>query len=305
MRNLGKTAVLIITILCLLSLLPLSACNDDLDSQDKSFIWKISSEANSIYLLGSVHVASPDIYPLNSALEDAFALADNLVVEVDISQVDEMQTLQLIMDHGTYPTGETLQDNISADLYAQLAEQFDFGFATLDFNIFRPWVVVMLLEQLQLQELGYNPEYGLDLYFINQAVDSGKDIIELETADFQISLISALPDELMILVLESSVENPLTREDGELLFEAWEDGDAAAMELLFFEALDEEPALAPYYDVLVYARNITMAETIEGFLADDESYFVVVGAGHLVGEDGIIDILAERGYVTKQLYDLD
>jgi len=302
MRNLGKMAVLVIAILCLLSLLPLSACNnDDLDSQGKSFIWKITSEANSIYLLGSVHVASPEIYPLDSAIENAFELADNLVVEVDISKVDEMQTLQLIMDYGTYPPGETLQDHISADLYAQLEEQFDFGVATLDFNIFRPWVVVTLLEQLQLQELGYNPQYGLDLYFINQAADSGQDIIELETADFQIAIISALPDELMILVLESSVEDPLTREDGELLFEAWEDGDTAAMELLLFEALEEEPALAPYYDVLVYARNVTMAETIEGFLADDKSYFVVVGAGHLVGEDSIIDLLAERGYLTEQL----
>ena len=305
MKSPGKMAVLVIAILCLLSLLPLSACSDDSDSQGKSFIWKISSEADSIYLLGSIHVASPDIYPLDSAIEDAFELADNLVVEVDISQVDEMQTLQLLMDYGTYPPGETLQDNISADLYAQLEEQFDFGVAMLDFNIFRPWVVVTLLEQLQLQELGYNPQYGIDLYFINQAADSGQDIIELETADFQIALLSALPDELMILVLESSVEDPLTREDAELLFQAWEDGDTAAMELLLFEALDEEPALAPYYDVLIYARNVTMAETIEGLLAEDETYFVVVGAGHLVGEDSIIDILAERGYLTEQLYDLD
>jgi len=305
MKSPGKMAVLVIAILCLLSLLPLSACSDDSDSQGKSFIWKISSEADSIYLLGSIHVASPDIYPLDSAIEEAFELADKLVVEVDISQVDEMQTLQLIMDYGTYPPGETLQDNISADLYAQLEEQFDFGVAMLDFNIFRPWVVVTLLEQLQLQELGYNPQYGIDLYFINQAADSGQDIIELETADFQIALLSALPDELMILVLESSVEDPLTREDAELLFQAWEDGDTAAMELLLFEALEEEPALAPYYDVLIYARNVTMAETIEGLLAEDETYFVVVGAGHLVGEDSIIDILAERGYLTEQLYDLD
>jgi len=305
MKSPGKMAVLVIAILCLLSLLPLSACSDDSDSQGKSFIWKISSEADSIYLLGSIHVASPDIYPLDSAIEEAFELADKLVVEVDISQVDEMQTLQLIMAYGTYPPGETLQDNISADLYAQLEEQFDFGVAMLDFNIFRPWVVVTLLEQLQLQELGYNPQYGIDLYFINQAADSGQDIIELETADFQIALLSALPDELMILVLESSVEDPLTREDAELLFQAWEDGDTAAMELLLFEALEEEPALAPYYDVLIYARNVTMAETIEGLLAEDETYFVVVGAGHLVGEDSIIDILAERGYLTEQLYDLD
>jgi len=177
--------------------------------------------------------------------------------------------------------------------------------AVLNFDIYRPWVVVMLQEQLQLQELGYDTEYGIDLYFINKAVETGKDIIELETEDFQIELLSAFPDELMILVLEANIENPLTQEDADLLFEAWKDGDAVAMELLLFEALTEEPALAPYYDKMIDERNINMAEIIEWFLTDDESYFVVVGAGHLVGDNGLIAILDGRGYVTEQLYDRD
>jgi uncharacterized protein YbaP (TraB family) len=307
MRNPVKMAVLVIAILCSLSLLPLSACSDrdNLDTQNKSFIWKISSEVNSIYLLGSIHVANPEIYPLDSSIEDAFELADNLVVEVDITQIDEMQTLQLIMDYGTYPPSDGLRNHISDDLYAQLVEQLGFYTLLSNFDIYRPWVVVLMQEQLQLQELGYNAEYGIDLYFINKAVESGKDIIELETADFQFELLGSLPDELMILVLEENIENPLTPEDAALLFEAWEDGDAVEMESLLFEALNEEPALAPYYDKMVYERNINMAETIEGFLTDDESYFLVVGAGHLVGDNGLIAILDERGYVTEQLYDHD
>jgi uncharacterized protein YbaP (TraB family) len=303
MRNPVKMAVLVIAILSL-SLLPLSACNDiDNDTQNKSFIWKISSEVNSVYLLGSIHVANPEIYPLDSSIEDAFELADNLVVEVDITQLDEMQTLQLIMDYGTYPPGDGLRNHIPDELYAQLVEQLGAVIVMLD--TYKPWVVVLIQEQLQMQELGYNAQYGIDLYFINKAVETGKDIIELETADFQIELLSALPDELMILVLEENIENPLTPEDAALLFEAWEDGDAVEMESLLFEALNEEPALAPYYDKIVYERNINMAETIEGFLTDDESYFLVVGAGHLVGENGLIAILDERGYVTEQLYDQD
>lgn len=304
MRNPSKLAALSLVILLSLALLPLPACDGD-DSDNQSFIWKISSEANTVYLLGSIHVASPDIYPLDSAIENAFELADNLVVEVDITQVDEMYAMQLIMDYGAYPPGETLQDHISDDLYAQLTEQFDLGLVAIDINTFRPWVVVTLLDQLQMEELGYNPEHGIDLYFLNQAADSGQDIIELETMEFQVEMLSTLPDELMILLLEDYVENPMTREAGDLLFEAWEDGDAAAMETLLFESLSEEPLLEPYYDVLIYERNVTMAETIEGFLAEDETYFVVVGAGHLVGEQGIVALLAERGYLTEQLYDLD
>jgi uncharacterized protein YbaP (TraB family) len=307
MKNPAKMAVLVTVILCLL-LLPLAACGaqDNPDTQNKSFIWKISSEVNSIYLLGSIHVASPDIYPLDSAIEDAFALADNLAVEVDIAHMDGTHMLQLMMDYGTYPEGEGLRDHIPADLYAQLNEQFEeFGFGLATFDSYKPWVVVTMQEELQLEELGYDTEYGIDLYFLNQAAESGKDIIELETAEFQIELISAFPDELMILLLEEGVENPLTEEDATSLFEAWEDGDAATMELLLFEALIDEPALEPYYEKMIDERNLTMAEIIEGFLADDETYFVVVGAGHLVGDNGLISILGGRGYVTEQLYNRD
>jgi uncharacterized protein YbaP (TraB family) len=309
MKNPVKLAVLVTVILCLL-LLPLAACGtqDSHDTHDKSFIWKISSEVNSIYLLGSIHVASQDIYPLDSAIENAFELSDNLVVEVDIAHLDGTHMLQLMMDYGTYPEGEGLRDHIPADLYAQLEEQFEqFGFGLIlsDYDSYKPWVIVTMQEELQLEELGYDTEYGIDLYFINKAADSGKDIIELETAEFQIELISAFPDELMILLLEEGVENPLTEEDAASLFEAWEDGDMATMELLLFEALIDEPALEPYYDQMMNQRNLTMAEIIEGFLADDETYFVVVGAGHLVGDNGLISLLGERGYVTEQLYDRD
>ena len=306
MRNPVKIAVLVLVITSL-SLLPLSACGDrDNDTQNKSFIWKISSEVNSIYILGSIHVANPEIYPLDSSIEDAFELAENLAVEVDITQAGGTQMLQLIIDYGTYPPGEGLRDNIPDDLYAQLEEQFEqlgVGIALLD--MYKPWVVAIMQEQLQMEEFGYEAEHGIDLYFINKAAENGKDIIELETADFQVELISSFPDELMILLLEESVENPLTPEDLDMLFEAWEDGDALAMESLLFEALDEEPALAPYYEKMVDERNITMAEMIEEFLSDDETYFVVVGAGHLVGDNGLINILGERGYVTEQLYDRD
>ena len=304
MKKPVKLAVLVTAILCLLSLLPLSACTDS--APNKSFTWKISSEVNSIYLLGSIHMASPELYPLDSAIEDAFELADNLVVEVDTTQMDGTRLLQLMMDYGTYPQGEGLRDHIPAELYAQLDEQFEeLGFNIALFDMYKPWVVVTMQEELQLEELGYDAEYGIDLYFLNKATESGKDILELETMDFQIELISSFTDEMMIMVLEETVENPATPMHLAILFKAWEDGNTEVIESLSFGALDEEPALVPYYEKMVYERNFNMAEAIEGFLADAETYFVVVGAGHLVGENGLINILDERGYATEQLYDLD
>lgn len=275
-------------------------------TKGKSFIWQISSDTSTIHLLGSIHVASFGIYPLDSSIEDAFELADNLVVEVNIKEVDEMKSAQLLIEYGTYPEGESLQDNISENLYVQLEEQFaksDIDIAELD--IFRPWVVYLMLEQLQMQELGYAPEYGIDLYFIEKATRADKDIIELETAEFQFELLSSVLDEIIALVIEEDIIDPMTKEDLDRLFEAWENGDAAEIESILFEALVEEPALAPFYEKTYDERNLDMAAKIEELVADDETYFVVVGAGHLVGENGLVNILDERGYVTEQLYDSD
>lgn len=276
------------------------------DTRGKSFLWQISSDMSTVYLLGSIHVASSGIYPLDSTIEDAFKLADYLVVEVNVKEVDEMASTQLLLKYGTYPEGESLQDDLPEELYVQLEEQFaqwHIDMAALD--MFRPWVVYLTLEQLQIQELGYASEYGIDVYFTEKAIEADKDIIELETAEFQIELLSSLLDKIIVMLLEEGITEPVTKDDLDMLFEAWENGDAAEVERLVFDSLAEEPALAPFYYKTFDERNVKMAEKIEEFLADEETYFIVVGAGHLVGENGLLNILDEKGYVTEQLYDSD
>jgi uncharacterized protein YbaP (TraB family) len=275
-------------------------------TKNKSFIWQVSSDASSIYLLGSIHVASFALYPLDSCIEDAFEQTDNLVVEVDINEIDNEYVGMLALEYASYSENETLQNNIPEELYIQLDEYFaQFGVSLVQLNMFRPWFIYLTLDTLQTGELGYHAEYGMDLYFLTKAAEADKSIFELETAEFQIELLSSFTDELMILALEDYVNNPPTEEDVASLFEAWENGDAAEMEQILFEALIEEPTLEPFYDKTFDERNFDMAEQIEEFLADEETYFIVVGAGHLVGENGLVNILDERGYITEQLYDSD
>ena len=279
---------------------------NDIDTGSRSFLWKISSEENFVYLLGSIHVAKPTIYPLDSVIEDAFLLADNLVVEVDINEVDAQETLRLVMEYGTYPEGDGFKDNVSEELYTKLNEQFwQFGISIKLLDMYKPWFIYLTLDQLTWLNLGYQPEYGIDYYFLDKAITTEKDIIELETAEDQIELLSLFSDELAIMILDEYVDNMPTQEDIQLLFDAWEDGDAAEMELLIFEALVEEPALAPFYEMMFDERNFDIVVRIDEFLAEDEVYFIVVGAGHLVGENGLINLLDDRGYEIEQLYDSD
>lgn len=276
---------------------------DTTDAQNgKSFIWKISSDNSFVYLLGSVHVASPDIYPLDSSIGDAFEISDKLVVEININEVSTLKAMLLLQKYGVYPGGDGLEENLPETLYMKLKDQFlEMGILISTMNDYRPWVIVMTMEGMVTGDNDYSAEYGIDFHFLDVAADRDMEILELESAEYQFELLSNLPNELMIKVLEMSIEEPLTVEDVDLLFEFWEEGDAAGMAAFLFEDLIEEPALAPYYDVIFTQRNINMRDKIEEYLADEYVYFIVVGAGHLVGDEGLINLLHEAGYDVEQM----
>ena len=266
------------------------------------FVWKISSPSSRAFLMGSIHMGNNAVYPLYSSIEESYEIADNLVVEVDISNVDPITTTQLLMEYGTYPEGESLKGNLSEGLYTRLSKVFgDSGISILMLDGFRPWVISTLIEEMQLEEKGYSAEYGIDMYFLKKAKEDAKNIIELETAEFQLELLSSLSDELMITVIEDTLDNPLVKEDIERLFNAWESGDVKLLEAVVFEDIAENPMFEPYYMKVYTERNYQMAEKIEEFMADDQIYFIVVGAAHLVGEEGLLIILEERGYEITQL----
>jgi uncharacterized protein YbaP (TraB family) len=282
--------------------LPTMATATDSGVPGRAFVWEVKSDTSTAYLVGSIHVAGTDIYPLDRAIENAFHAADNLAVEIDISKVDALSTGQLMMEYGTYPQGEGLKSNLPEGLYTELGEFFkNYGTDIMLMDMLRPWVISTLIEELQLEALGYSAQQGIDMYFIEKAVEVSKNIFELETAEYQIELLSSFPDEMMILVIEETLENPLTEEIMNDLFDAWENGDAAAIESLVYEDMDKYTEFEGYYDTLYKERNYNMAGEIDGFLADDETYFVVVGAAHLVGEEGLISLLEARGYEITQL----
>ena len=272
----------------------------------KSFIWKISSDTTHVYLLGSVHVATQDLYPLDKTIEDAYASADYLVVEVNTNNLSQIHAGELLVQYGTYPQGDGFKDNVSEELYNTLAEQFRENEIDITlFNDYRPYVIYNFMSQLILKSLGYTIENGIDLYFLNKTDESNKSILELETTEYQLSLMSSIPDEIFIKMMQYDIENEETGKYLQDLFSAWEDGDIAKMETVVFEALVEEPEMAPYYEIMYDQRNINMLQEIEEFLADDEVYFIVVGAGHLVGENGLLNLLQDKGYIVEQLYDSD
>jgi uncharacterized protein YbaP (TraB family) len=268
----------------------------------KCFLWKVTSKSSTVYLLGSIHMARGDIYPLAPVIERSFDASAALALEADISKVKGDELLQEMMVSATYPHGEDLKGHISTATYALLQKETEkLGLPVEPFASMRPWFIAMTIESLEFLRLGFDPANGIDIHFANEA-EGKKRIIELESFDYQIRMLNGFSDrdqELFLIYTLKDLSNLSGAADE--LMKAWREGDAKSMETLVTKTVKESPELAPVMERLYTRRNIEMSSKIEQFLKNRETVFVVVGAAHLVGKEGILEILKEKGYSIEQL----
>jgi hypothetical protein len=284
---------------CLLFVCNLQAAND------RAFAWEISSENATIYLVGSIHFADKSFYPLRQDIEDAFSRSNSLVVELDVTGMDNDIYNTLVLRDGIYQDGRTVRDELSAETWSQLQEQLQaLGVDYETIKHFKPGIIVMQLTAIQAVRLGYDPTHGIDIHFLRQAADESKDIIELETLEQQLELFINIDDGELLLKesLYSLNESEHMLKD---LVRSWKQGDEARMsKLLFEEAVENYPAFNEIYERLIFDRNDQMFAKISNMLEQKQTnkttWFVVVGAGHLIGEKGIVSSLKEKGYDVKR-----
>lgn len=269
---------------------------------DKSFLWRIRSGKSTVHILGSIHALKKDFYPLDNTIEDAFNTSDILVVEVNINKVDPVAMQKTMLEGSLYNGGTSLQNKLSSKTYEQAKDKLqEYGLAIEQLNMFKPSFIAITLTAMELQKQGYDPEYGIDKYFIGKA-ENNKTILELETYDFQINFFNAFSDkeqELFLIYTLSDMDIIGTQIDD--IIAAWLDGDAKKMESILTKSISERPELSPIYYKLIDKRNVDMTDKITQYLTTDDNYFVVVGAAHLIGNKGILEILKRRGYTIEQL----
>jgi uncharacterized protein YbaP (TraB family) len=165
----------------------------------------------------------------------------------------------------------------------------------------KPWLLAMTIELLELQQLGYSPEHGFDIHFAGEARGKKK-IVELESFDFQVNLLNSFSDREQELFLLYTIKDMSSLRDGmDRLMQAWRTGNTKEVEKIVFQSLTDDPDSRPIYDKLYYRRNKEMATRIEPFLRQNGTCFVVVGAAHLVGTEGIVELLKRKGYRVEQM----
>jgi uncharacterized protein YbaP (TraB family) len=274
---------------------------DSLSQNQKNFLWKVQSKTGTVYLLGSIHFFKKKLYPLNKKIEDAFDKSDVLVVEADINDVGQID-IQRLMESAFYKENETLEKHVSRETYELIKKEFEgFGIPSELINKQKPWFLALTLTSLELVKLGFGSNYGIDIHFISKA-EGKKKILELESLDYQIDLFSNFSDDDQESFLLYTLKDLKTLgQDLDKLVRAWTTGDTKGMESIMTKSITGDRRMSSMYEKLVDERNRNMASRIEEFLRTKETYFIVVGAGHLVGNKGIIEILRGKGYQVEQL----
>jgi len=296
-----KSTRLLLVIFSVIFASSLLFIQDALCEPEKNFLWKIRSETNTVYVLGSLHFAKREIYPLHERIENAFDQSNFLVVEANVNDIGKVD-VQKLAGSALYPADDTLAKHLSAETYERVKKETGaLGIPVELINKQRPWFLSMTLVALESLKLGFDPDYGIDKYFLKKA-EGKKKILELESFDYQIELLSNLSDREQELFLIYTLKDlNIMEQELDRLTRAWSTGDTKGMESILTRSLSEDKTLSPIYEKLVYERNKKMASKIGDFLKAKEAYFVIVGAGHLVGNEGIIELLKRDGYRVEQL----
>lgn len=265
-----------------------------------SFLWKATRGQGVLYLVGSVHLLSEHYYPLSPALDAAFKESDLLVEEVDLGEMASVESQAQLLMRGLLPGGQSLDTVVSLSTVALVSKHItDLGLPVEPLKRFKPWALALTLLGIEWQKAGFDPALGLDKHFYDLARAEGKQVQGLETIDFQISrfdqMTMAEQDRLLVSTLK---ELDTQKASVTILADAWKAGDEATVERIVLLDLRQEPGM---YQQLLVERNRNWIPKIDALFTRPGRAFVLVGAAHLVGPDGLLSMLRAKSYSVEQL----
>jgi uncharacterized protein YbaP (TraB family) len=284
------------SLLCIAALLGTTVALAD-DGGRHTF-WEVTGKHNKLWLFGSVHVLqSQDTLP--QVAMTAYADAETIVEEVDLNAAmtdlfgGSAAQLQVL------PEGKTLAGVLGPELYARLQrEGHKLGIDPDLMSRLQPWYVAIQVQQQQLMRIGFNPLNGVDMQIALRAQSDGKPLQGLETVTDQLGLFANLSldeqREMLRAMLDEKDPEGQLRE----IVDAWRNGDTQTLEKQLRKGGEESPEL---FRKLTTDRNLRWLPQIEKMLQDPkDDYLVVTGALHMVGRDGLVELLRRKGYRVEQ-----
>lgn len=261
--------------------------------------WTVRGAHNTVYLLGSVHVMKPEDSALPAEVQLAYTQAKTLVLEVNLNDLSTAAMLGASIQYASLPEGQTLADALGPDLYRNFVSHANaLGVDPDVLTGYQPWFAALMLDEAQMAKLGFAASAGVDEQLATRAQSDKKELIGLETVEDQFSVFSQLSaDEQRRYVRFSLASLDSAAADIEATVSAWRQGDTEALEKLLNEDFKDFPDLRRR---LTVDRNQRWLEKILPMLNANQDYLIVVGALHLVGSGGLVDLLQKRGFQVTQ-----
>lgn len=262
-------------------------------------VWKITRGSQTLYLGGTCHVLRAEDFPLPAEYDQAYAASSTLVFETDIARLRSPEMQQVVVREGMLP-GTTLDKVLTPEAWKKVQAYFaSTPLPPEQVARFKPWLLTMMMAVFELQKLGIT-QTGVDMHYYDKAQKAGKKTGELETFEKQLSYITHLGEGYESEMVTQTI-NELHELPGRLrqILGAWKSGDIAKLEDLFIREMREKyPAV---FKSLIVERNDAWVPKIDDLLKSPDVEFVLVGAGHLPGKEGLLAQLRARGCTIEQL----
>lgn len=259
-------------------------------------IWHLSDADSDIYLFGTFHLLPPSLDWLNDELRANLASADALYLEADVQSSEaQAQVQMLILLLGLNPQGVTLSSMLDAEATALLASVApSVGASPQMLDPMRPWLASIVLSVVQMQALGFDPEAGVEKSLLAAVAGTGVEIGYLETAERQVRAVADLPDDVQVRgFTEGLREMERTPAMLDEMVRAWAAGDVETIDRM---VNDEMRLQTPeMYEALIVQRNRDWVPQILTLLDGQGTIFIAVGAAHMSGENGVVELLRESG----------
>jgi uncharacterized protein YbaP (TraB family) len=267
----------------------------------KNFLWKVEGQGGAVaYLLGSLHVLTAESYPLSETINKAFTDSKVLIEEIDLDETADPAVMMSTITKAMLTEGKTLDQVVAPEVFAEVKRRAEkASLPMFAIQRMKPWLVAIMLMGPTLQAAGFKAELGVDQHFFNRAKTAGMKRQALETLAYQLDRFDELPPALQEDLLKSTMQDLDSEVTGiKEMAQAWSTGNVQSIEKQTLASLQQSPEL---YKRLLLERNYNWIPHVETCLKEKSGCFIVVGAAHLVGPDGLPALLVKKGYkVTQQ-----
>lgn len=257
--------------------------------------WVVEDGDARAYLVGTIHMLPEDAQWWSKPFAQAFSEIDTLWLEIDLSAPPDIFPLM-----ERYALAE---DGLSAVLDAADTDALDallarFGMDIVQMEGVQPWFAYLQVSALMTQDLGMDPNLGIDMRLMTQARRQGVPVGGLETFEHQFATLSGLSEELQVALLREVVAefDTASAELGTQM-DGWISGDLHSVEAATVEMSASQPE---FYEALFASRNRGFVDGIEAILAEGGTSMIAVGLGHFVGPEAIPELLEARGYTVER-----